>query len=487
MSEISFSSGSWKKSLALPAGVILAVLIGWLTGSMGIAIPATIIGLILLFVFLVAIFKEPKLAITTCLFYSFILLFLIREVADLPFMYAIEALLMLGWAAALLHNRKKYNWSLMKNDLIVWGIVWVFYNFMELDSAEPGSVLAWMVDVRYPIWWLMLTPLSMVIFNTEKDLNFFLKMIIFMSLIAALVGHKQLYWGLWPGEKAFLAGEGGKTHLLFGKLRVFSFYSDAGQFGASQAQISTMALILALGPFKAWKRILLFIAACILFYGMMISGTRGAIFAFLSSMVFALAISRNLKIILFGLGITLCIVVGLKFTHLGAGIYEIDRMRTALDPQDASLNVRFNNQKKLAKYLESRPFGAGVGAMGYAARNFNDSTYIGTIPPDSYWVLVWGMYGIVGFLIWVCAMTYIQGKSAGIVWNIKNERLKYKLLALAAGSFGIFFSSYGNEVINFTPSSIVIYISWAFLFLGPRLDVNDPELQISRPLISKTY
>jgi O-antigen ligase len=161
-------------------------------------------------------------------------------------------------------------------------------------------------------------------------------------------------------------------------------------------------------------------------------------------------------------------------------------MRTALDPQDASFNVRLDNQKKLGSYLASRPFGAGVGSMGYAARQFNDNGYIGTIPPDSYWVLVWGMYGIVGFLVWFCAMMYIQGKSAAIVWNIKNEKLRYKLMALAAGSFGIFFSSYGNEVINFTPSSIVIYISWAFIFIGPRLDINDPALHISKSMFSKT-
>jgi hypothetical protein len=477
MSEISFSNGSWKKKLTLPAGVILAILIGWLTGTMGFAMPGIIIGIVLLVLFLLAVFKEPKLAVIACLFYSFILLFLIREVADLPFMYAIELLLVLGWVAALLHNSKKYNWTLTRNDLILWGIIWVAYNFMELVNPERGSVLAWMVDVRYPLWWLMLTPLSMVIF---------FKMIFFMSLLACLVGYKQLNWGLWPGEKAFLAGEGGKTHLLFGKLRVFSFYSDAGQFGASQAQMSMMAFVLALGPFKAWKRVLLVIAAVILFYGMMISGTRGALFTFLSGMAFALAVSKRIKMIAIGAGITICFIVVLKFTTIGAGIYALDRMRTALDPQDASFNVRLDNQKKLGSYLASRPFGAGVGSMGYAARQFNDNGYIGTIPPDSYWVLVWGMYGIVGFLVWFCAMMYIQGKSAAIVWNIKNEKLRYKLMALAAGSFGIFFSSYGNEVINFTPSSIVIYISWAFIFIGPRLDINDPALHISKSMFSKT-
>jgi len=32
------------------------------------------------------------------------------------------------------------------------------------------------------------------------------------------------------------------------------------------------------------------------------------------------------------------------------------------------------------------------------------------------------------------------------------------------------FSSYGNEVINFMPSAMVVYLSWVFVFLGPKLD-----------------
>ena len=452
---------------------------------MGFAMPGILIGVMSMVLFVISVFRHPKIGLVTCLLYSFILLFLIREVADLPFMYAIELLLVLSWVAALLHNTKKYNWTLMNNDLTIWGIIWVGYNFMELVNPEAGSILGWATDVRYPIWWLMICPLSMVIFNKEKDLNLFLKIVLFMSLVAFLVGYKQLNWGLWPGEKAFLAGEGGKTHLLFGKLRVFSFYSDAGQFGASQAQVSMMAFILALGPFKIWKRILLAVIAVILLDGMLISGTRGALFTFLSGMFVALAINKNIKLILIGATFTTLFVVILKFTTIGAGNYSLDRMRTALDPQDASFNVRLNNQKKLADYLATRPIGAGVGTMGYGARQFNQSSYIGSIPPDSYWVLVWGMYGIVGFLIWFCGMLYIHGKMSAIVWNIKNERLRFKLTALAAGSAGILFSSYGNEVINFTPSSVITYISWAFLYLGPRLDVKDSSLETYKTLFSK--
>src|SRR5690606_31481740 len=107
----------------------------------------------------------------------------------------------------------------------------------------------------------------------------------------------------------------------------------------------------------------------------------------------------------------------------------------------------------------------------------NSDKFLSTIEPDSYWVKVWAMYGIVGFIYWFCMMMYITGKSCGIIWRIEDKKLKVKLIALTSGFFGIFISSYGNEVINALPSSIVCYLSMVLVFMGPRFDrklkIND--------------
>jgi O-antigen ligase len=251
---------------------------------------------------------------------------------------------------------------------------------------------------------------------------------------------------------------------------VFSFYSDAGQFGASQAHIALIALILALGPFKLWKRTLLAAAALMLIVGMFISGTRGAMFALGAGIMVALLISKNIKVFVLGSALALGGFLVLKYTTIGSSNYNIYRMRTALDPTDPSLNVRFKNQQRLATYLADHPLGGGLGVIGNSGIKYNSDKYLSTIPPDSYWVKVWAMYGIVGFVIWLGLMLYILGKCCGIVWNIQDRRLKAKLIALTAGFAGSLFSSYGNEVINFMPSALVVFVSWAFVFRGPQLD-----------------
>jgi hypothetical protein len=59
-----------------------------------------------------------------------------------------------------------------------------------------------------------------------------------------------------------------------------------------------------------------------------------------------------------------------KFTMIANGNDQVRRMRTAFDPNDASLQVRLDNQKILKGYLDSRPFGGGIGHAGDKAQRF---------------------------------------------------------------------------------------------------------------------
>lgn len=452
----------------LPIGVIAAILVGWLTSVVGFGVPVFLIALSLIIPFLFLVFNQPKAGIVAFIIYGFLLFAMIRGVGNLPFSYAFEPLLIITWLGAMFHNTKHYNWSYGWNDLTILGIFWFILTVAELFNPIGGSLPSWISDARYPLMWLLLIPLCQVILNTQKDLNLFFKLIIGMSVLAALYGIKQLKIGLTPAEEAFLITS--PTHVIFGKLRVFSFYSDAGQFGASMGHLCVITFILALGPFKKWKKIVLCALAVLFLYCMFISGTRGSLLTLFVGLGVLMVINKNLKIIVLSLAVAFFGFAFLKYTFIGHNIYEIRRMRSALNPNDASLNVRLVNQQKIASFINRYPFGAGVGAIGFAANSSTKKTYLTTIPTDSYWVKIWASYGIIGLVIWFSMMMYILGKCCGIVWNTHDKGLKYKLTALTAGAAGILFCSYGNEVINNMPSSMIVYISWAFVFLGPKLD-----------------
>jgi hypothetical protein len=460
--------------LVLPVAVLLAIFLGWLTAQDGMSVPALLIVLAFAVPFLIVLFSNPRVGVIAVLVYCF-LLFLTRELGGtLPYGMAVDGLLIMTWiAAAFQYDR--FNWDNIKIDLCLLGLVWLSITVLQIANPAGASLAGWFQEMRSAaLYWFLTVPLALLIFNRKEDLNLFLFLIIGLSILGTINGLKQLYIGLWPGEQVYLA-ENAKTHLLWGKLRVFSFYSDAGQFGASQAHIALIALILALGPFKTWKRLLLAAAAGMLIVGMLISGTRGALFALMVGTAVALLVSKNIKVFVLGSILAVGAFGVLKYTKIGDSNYSIYRMRTALDPTDASFNVRLQNQLTLRNYLSSRPFGGGVGVIGNSGIKYNSDKFLSTVPPDSYWVKIWAMYGIVGFTIWLSIMLYILGKCCGIVWNIRDPALKTKLLALTAGFAGSLISSYGNEVINFMPSAMVVYLSWAFVFRGPQLD-SEAEL-----------
>lgn len=415
---------------------------------------------------LILIFREPFYGLLIAISYCFLMGVLDREIGGLPYGVGIEVFLLLTWLSIWYHA-KEFDFKILNNDLIILTLVWFIISVLELFNLSGASPRGWLQEIRstalYP---MLITPLGLLLINNHKRLNTFIILILVLSFIATLNGYKQLRYGPSSGEQAFLDNGGYVTHLILGHLRIFSFYSDASQFGPSQAHIALIALLFAVGLKLSWaKRILLMALALVSFYGMLISGTRGALFVIVIGVIMAIALSKRIKILIWGSSIALFFFCILKFTYIGNSNYEIYRLRTSLNPEDASFNIRLINQNKIAAYLENKPFGEGLGVIGHWGREYNKDKYLSTIAPDSYWVKVWAMYGIVGFVIFFSIWMYWFGKCAGMLWCIKDIQLRTKLSALLAGVTGIFVCSYGNEVMNAMPSLIIIHLSLGTIYV----------------------
>jgi O-antigen ligase len=403
--------------------------------------------------------------------YCFTLNIPAREIGGLPYDLFIIIIILILWIIAAITSPRAY-WSSINTDLFYLTLAWLVVSLLELLNPNANIVGALSEIKTAAVYPFLLVPLGFLIFRSNRQLDIFLILIIVLSTLAALNGIKQLYRGPSPGELRFLKAGGAATHLLWGKLRVFSFYSEAGQFGASQAAIGLSTLVLAMGPFKKRIRLFLFICAGLMLYGMLISGTRGALFALVVGAFTAILLSKRFKVLFIGGFILLSFLFFLRYTHIANGNYHIYRLRSAVNPDDPSLNTRLNTQRMLRDYMASRPFGGGLGVLGYNSR-YNQGQYLATVQPDSYFVKIWAMYGIVGLTIWLCIMVYILGKCCGLCWIIQDEGLRVKIIALTAGYAGILFCSYGNEVINNMPSSLVVYFSWVFIFISPQLDKSE--------------
>jgi len=454
--------------------VIVSVALAYATSEIGIFVPIALILGSIGVVFCILLFRNPIVGLFATLSFCFVVTLITRELRlGIQLGLGVEILLILTWLAAFF-NKAKSNWTNVKGkgDILALVIVWFMISVFEIVNPTAPSVMGWVHEVRNTaLNLLLIIPLTMILCTKKQHLDIFLKIIIAFSLLAALNGIKQLHFGLFPGEMRFLVNS--PTHMVFGKLRVFSFFTDAAGFGATQAHIALICFVLAAAPLQRWKRIALVLIGIVLVYGMLISGTRGALFVF-SGLPIGLFLTRKFKLLLWG-GIALFgMVLFLKFTMIGQGNYQIRRLRTAVNPQeDASYRVRLNTQEQLSSYLRTRPFGGGLGTIGANGKEFNPAGFLASLEPDSYWVKVWAMYGIVGLVIWFAIMMYIMGKCCGIVWNIKDPVLRMKLVALVSGTIGIFVSSYGNEIINRAPPSIIVCMSWAIILVASKWDSDE--------------
>lgn len=465
-----------KKVLFVLISISLSVLIAGSTYQYGPLGPLAAIALASLGIFIVALFKNPRLAFWVYFSYCFILGFLVKSFLNIPVGLALDGILILTWCSILV-NMNKFNWRSLKNEHVLLSVIWFVISVFQVLNPYGASLTGWFNELRFTaLSWLLIAPLVFLFFNKMADLNRFITFILVFSCLATLYGMKQLYLGVSNGEQQWLNEGNDVTHILNGTLRVFSMYSDAGQFGASQAIMAVVALVLATGPFSAIKRITFGLIALFFLYGMAISGTRGALFALAAGLFFAILLSKNFILLIIGTAISLSALGVLKYTTIGNEIFQIKRMRSALDPKDASFNVRLENQKQLKYLLKDEPFGVGLGMSGMNGTTYNADKPIANIQPDSYWVKVWVMYGVVGLMIWFAMNCYIIGKCSGIVWKLKDPKLRTKMIALTSGTVGCFICSYGNEVMNAMPSSAIMFMSWSFIFIAPWLDSQPKQI-----------
>ena len=292
-----------------------------------------------------------------------------------------------------------------------------------------------------------------------------------MSFLGTLKGCQQLFFGVDPFEQKWLDNGGSLTHVLFGKLRIFSFYSDAGQFGASQGHAGVVFGVLALFAKSKKFRIFCIVVALAGLYGMLISGTRGAIAVPAAGGIMFLILRKNIPILVAGAMMGIGVFVFFKYTTLMNNNAQIRRMRTAFDPNDASLQVRLANQRKLSNYLASRPFGGGIGSTGNWGQRFSPHTFLANTATDSWFVAIWADTGIIGLYLHLFILFFVLITGAyNVMFKVRDDWLRGQIAALVCGMFGIMGASYGNGVFGQFPTCILMYTGMVFMFIAPKMD-----------------
>lgn len=369
-----------------------------------------------------------------------------------------------------------------KNLLIILLVSWMLMCFVQV--INPTAVFAaWISNIRpyavYPFFTVLFTT---ILFNKFKDLKAVLFLWSLFTVLAFFKVLMQQYMGFDSGELNWLNQGGARTHLLITGTRYFSFFTDAGNFGSNMGcsmVVFTLAAFYVKNKGLGFWYFLVGLAGA---YGMFVSGTRGAMAVPFAGYVLFVVLSKNFKSMIFVSVFIAFLYAFLNFTYIGQGNQYIRRMRTAFDSEDASLLVRKENQKVLAEYMKTKPFGEGLGLSGAEAERYAPGR-ITNLPNDSWYVKVWVETGVVGisFHILLLAISLFYG-SYLILMRIKDKELRGLLSAMICGFAGILASSYGNAIFLQYPTGIIMYMIQAFLFMGLEYD---KELEIPEKIQSR--
>lgn len=451
--------------------LFISVLLGFVISQLGFVGAGVLVAIPIAILFLVLLFKNPHHGLYAVMFIGFFANGVSRYSAT-PIGLSVDVVLLLTLILGLIKSSNNDRKRL--NNPFVYGIaVWVGFTIFEIINPQSKSISAWFFAVRgTSLYMIQLIILTVLLMNSEKKLNTFLNIWIGWSALANLWAMKQMYFGLNNAEQQWLNAGAYKTHLLFGKLRAFSFYSDAGQFGAAMAHMLLVCVILGFGPYKFKQKAIYWGLGVFFMWGMAISGTRGALIIPLSGIMVYLLLSRNFKVLIIGVVTVGLLFSALKFTTIGSGNYNIQRMRSGLNPNDPSLLVRLENQKKISTYLTTRPLGGGIGSAGYWGQRFSPGTFLADTPTDSWYVRIWAETGIIGLTIHLAVIFVFLLTGLIVIFKMKyNIKNRQTAIALFAGFVGIALASYGNQVLGQTPTSVVVFMSLGFIWLLYKWDI----------------
>ncbi len=448
--------------------------------SIGIVLAGLPVGLL----FVTFLFMNPRFALITLFYYNYFAMGLTRYVPG-QLGLGVDGLLFLTYLGLFFKSYKgDVGFSRMRNELSLIALIWYMYALFQLINPEVQSRIAWVYGMRgLALYFFMTIPLTFVVFDKYKDFNLLLKLWSIFTILGALKGMQQLYIGMDYAEQAWLDRGGALTHIIWSGLRVFSFFTDAGQFGVSMGQSGVAFAILAMGQPDLKKKVYYFIVSFLGIYGMFISGTRGAMAVPAAGFFTFLILIKNWKLVMAGTVFLFLVFVFFNFTMIGNGNAQIRRMRSSFDTNDASLKTRHANQAKLKTYMATRPFGCGIGTTGAFGARYTPYLFVSQIPTDSWFVAIWVEFGEVGLKLHLFILFFCLFRGGYILMTrIRDRELYYKITGILCGYIGVVGASYGNPVLGQMPVSIITYMCLSFVFMSPRFQnqIDEQEKNLNK-------
>ena len=373
----------------------------------------------------------------------------------------------------------KENFRNIFNLYFAFMLVWFAYCFINVGNNTTGIVhfTAWLGNIRIiSLYALMISIIIAISAKSYKFIQIFLLLWGILTLLAAIKAYCQKNYGFDNAEWTWLMAGGYRTHLIHTGIRYFSFFSDAANYGCGMGLSLVTFFLSFFYVNNKYYKFFYIVVAIAAGYGLLVSGTRAAMAVPVAGLGLFIFLCKNWKI---GLSTATILIVGLfvlKYTTIGESNRLIRRMRTVFDTEDASLNVRLENQKALKAYMSEIPFGIGLGVDAEEVPPQNKYRFVATVAPDSELVYIWIHLGKVGLIVYLVLQVLMYICACCILlFRVKNPEIRGPLTGMLCGTAGMLVASYANQIYFQFPNGPLIYTCLTLVFLAPYFDKQYSE------------
>ena len=365
------------------------------------------------------------------------------------------------------------------NLYFAFSLIWFLYCTINVANNATGTThfKAWFATIRtiaiYPLFISIIVSISA---KKYKFIHYFLILWGILTLLAAAKGYMQKNQGFDWAELAWVMTRGYNTHILVTGIRYFSFFTDAANYGCGMGLSLVVFFLSSFYTKNKYFKIFYLIVTAGAGYGLLISGTRAAMAVPIAGLGLFVFLCKNWKIGISAAFILLFGIFILKYTNIGEGNRLIRRMRTVFDTEDASLQVRYHNQRALKTYMSELPFGIGLGVDGEEVPPQHNLHFVATVAPDSALVYIWIRLGKIGLITFLGLkmLMYICGCCI-LLFRVRNPEIRGPLTGMLCGTAGMLVASYANQIYFQFPNGPLIYTCLTLVFLAPYFDKQYSE------------
>lgn len=426
------------------------------------------IGVLLALPLLTLFLFNIKAGVYIVLTYSFFILGILRFV-NIPLGVSIDIMIFILFFGILIDSLGKKTINSFNNPISLLIIIWLIYNLLQALNPASVSRIAWFYTIRGMAGLFLIYFIILYAFNDLKSVKTLIKLWFFLALIAAFYGLFQEFHGLLDIEKSWVLADEERTKLIYnwGRFRKFSFFSDPTNFGILMAYTGLFCISLALGPFDLPKKILFAFMGMVMWLAMVYTGTRTAYAMIPAGVFFYGVITLNKKSVIITTSF-FAIGIAIIFSPISSiGVIDpnsLNRIRSAFDvSNDASFQVRQVNQQFIQPFIQSHPFGAGLGSVGVWGRKFSPDSPLSKFPPDSMYVRIAVEVGWVGLILYCALLFTILKTGIKNYYKIKDPEIKAYHLGLLIVLFSLSVANYPQQAISLFPTIFIFFIASALL------------------------